>query len=145
MQRRRIHFTPVRLKTRHDGWTPVRQARFIAELAATKSLTRACKAVGMSRMSAYKLRSHPDAAELRSAWDKALEPDFATERRRSPRALQRLRRLEEAGKVDEMQEMGGPPISHPQPVSTLSALQSLHTYLGLLRAEDQELGSARGD
>jgi hypothetical protein len=145
MQRRRIPFTPVRLKTRHDGCTPVRQSRFIEELAATKSLTRACKAVGMSRMSAYKLRSRPDAAELRSAWDKALQPDFAIEPARSPHALRRHRRVEQPGKVDEVHETDGSPISHAPALSTLSALQTLETCVRLLRAEDQELRSAPGE
>jgi hypothetical protein len=84
MQPSRIRFTPLALTSRHDGWTAARQIKFIEELAATKSLPRACKAVGMSRASAYKLRDHADAAEIRSAWRKALEPEFAAERRRSP-------------------------------------------------------------
>jgi hypothetical protein len=49
----RIRFDPVILKQRHDGWTPARQFRFIEELAASRSITKACRAVGMSRDSAY--------------------------------------------------------------------------------------------
>jgi molybdenum-dependent DNA-binding transcriptional regulator ModE len=63
----RTPFTPVRLKARRDGWTPERQYRFIAELAATRSIVRACRAVGMSSVSAYKLRVRPDAASFAAA------------------------------------------------------------------------------
>ena len=75
MQPSRIRFAPVQLKVRHDGWTPARQIRFIEELAAMKSLTRACRAVGMSRASAYKLRDHSEARQFRLAWRAALRRD----------------------------------------------------------------------
>ena len=58
----RIRFKPAALKARHDGWTPARQHHFIAMLAATKSITAACRAVGMSRESAYALRDRPEAS-----------------------------------------------------------------------------------
>ena len=145
MQASRIRFTPVRLKARHDGWTTGRQIHFIEQLAATKSLTRACKAVGMSRASAYKLREQPEASEFRSAWYQALEPDFVAERRRSPRALQRLRRGEKSRKVDEMHQMHGAPNSPPAATPNSSTLETLQTYLARLRALDEELGSPRGD
>lgn len=107
MQPRLIRFSPVTLKSRHDGWTPERQFRFIAELAATRSITRACKAVGMSREGAYTLRDHPEAAAgFAIAWREALAPDFAASRRRSPRAAQRLHKL----KIDEPNETNDPPI-----------------------------------
>lgn len=89
-----IRFPPAQLKARHDGWTPERQIRFIAEPAATRSITRACKAVGKSREAAYTLRARPEAAAgFAIAWRLALEPDFTAERRHSPRAVQRLRKL----------------------------------------------------
>ena len=72
MQRPRICFTPVPLKARHDGWTPARQRHFIHVLAVTKSITRACKAVGMSAVTAYALRKRPGAAGFAAAWDAAL-------------------------------------------------------------------------
>jgi hypothetical protein len=56
----RIRFAPVQLNARHDGWTAARQLRFIEVLDATKSIAEACKAVGMSRASAYKLRDRPE-------------------------------------------------------------------------------------
>jgi hypothetical protein len=140
----RLRFTPVPLKARHDGWTAARQIRFIEELAATRSLTGACKAVGMSRASAYKLRGHADAADFRAAWDKALQADFTAERRRSPRALQRLRRLEKKRKFDEVHETHGPPDSPAGTPSLSSALATLETYVRLLRSQNDGLGSARG-
>jgi len=41
MQPTRIRFKPVQLKDGHDGWTAVRQQRFIGELVATKSISPA--------------------------------------------------------------------------------------------------------
>jgi len=133
MQRPCFRFTPVLLKARHDGWTPERQRRFIEELAAKKSIARACRAVGMSRMSAYKLRDHPGAGEFRSAWRRALEPGFVAERPKSPRSLRRLRILEKSRKVDELHEMHGPPVS---PAPAPSNLSTLETLLDRLRAQD---------
>jgi hypothetical protein len=76
MQPPRIHFKPVQLKARHDGWTSARQIRFIEELSASRCIARACKAVRMSRESAYKLRDRPEAASFRLAWRAALRPIF---------------------------------------------------------------------
>lgn len=116
----RIRFTPVELKARHDGWTPARQRHFVEVLAATKSLTRACQAVGMSRTGAYKLRDRPEASQFRLAWDAALRPAFDRPRRIVPPKLMKQR----------------------QPPS--SALETLQSYLARLRAEEDRLVSARG-
>lgn len=58
---------------RRDGWTPRRQLAFLDVLARTRSVTRAARAVGMSRESAYRLRRRPSAALFAAAWDRALE------------------------------------------------------------------------
>jgi hypothetical protein len=129
MQRSRIRFTPVQLKARHDGWTAERQRRFIDELAATRSLTRACQAVGMTRTAAYKLRDRPDALHFRLAWCAALEADIGQDRRRA-----------KVGKVEEME--GVPNSLNHAPTS--STWETLQTYLALLRAQDERLGSAHG-
>lgn len=68
-----LPFTPVPLKARHDGWTPARQHEFIMRLADTGSVQAACDRVGMSVQAAYRLRRHPDAVDLRDAWERALE------------------------------------------------------------------------
>ncbi|MBC7985111.1 MAG: hypothetical protein H7X93_00340, partial [Sphingomonadaceae bacterium] len=53
-------FIPVPLaRARYDGWLPARQRMFIAALSATGTVDAAARAVGMSRMSAYKLRRRP--------------------------------------------------------------------------------------
>jgi hypothetical protein len=114
----RIRFRPVPVKARHDGWTPARQAHFIDVLAATKSVARACAAVGKSREAAYKLldrsRGNPEQQDFARAWNDALKPDFAKERRRSPRAEARLRRLARAApKVDEIHEIHAPRVVRP--------------------------------
>ena len=123
-----IRFTPVPLKARHDGWTAERQRRFIDMLAATRSLTKACAAVGMSRTSAYALRDRSDALHFRLAWRAALEAGFARDRR---------------SKVDEVQEVEGVPNSSSR-TSTSSAWETLQTYLALLRAGDRHPGPEPG-
>jgi hypothetical protein len=88
MQPPKISFRPVQLKARHDGWTAARQVRFIEELAATKSIAHACRVVGMSRESAYKLRDRSESVQFRLAWNAALRPEFDRPcRRKPPRSL----------------------------------------------------------
>jgi hypothetical protein len=66
-------FVPVPLKRiRHDGWTPERQMRFIEVLSVTGQVSAACRAVGISRKSAYKLLDHPEAESFAAAWQAAL-------------------------------------------------------------------------
>ncbi len=73
-------FLPVPLRPREPalsacpagsrrGWTPERQARFIGVLAESGSVAAAARAVGMSRMAAYRLRRHSGAESLAHAWD----------------------------------------------------------------------------
>jgi hypothetical protein len=66
-------FTPVPLRVRADGWTPLRQAEFIGMLAESGSVAAAAQFVGMARETAYRLRARPGAAEFAAAWDAALE------------------------------------------------------------------------
>jgi hypothetical protein len=120
MEPPRICFAPVELKVRHDGWTPARQIRFIEELAATRSIARACSAVGMSRVSAYKLRDRADAVQFRRAWDAALRRECDEAARRAARKLTK----------------GGQPTSQ--------TLETLRTYLAELQAQQQRLGSPHG-
>lgn len=66
-------FAPVpQRKARHDGWTPVRQRRFIEALADCGSVKSASKAVNMTFAGAYALRRRAGAEEFRAAWDAAL-------------------------------------------------------------------------
>jgi len=60
-------------KIRRDGWTAQRQLRFLDTLARTRSVTCAAAAAGMSRKSAYRLRSRKDGALFAAAWDRAME------------------------------------------------------------------------
>lgn len=69
----------VPVQQRADGWTPQRQRTFIETLADTGSVTAAAQSVGMSTVSAYKLRRRADARAFDAAWEAALE-----------RAMQRL-------------------------------------------------------
>jgi hypothetical protein len=57
------------LRARRDGWTPERQQRFLACLAAECTVAAAAAAVGMTARSAYKLRRHPAGAALAMEWD----------------------------------------------------------------------------
>ena len=65
-------FHPVPIRTRSDGWTPVRQAEFVGVLAETGSVSAAAEFVGMARETAYRLRRKPGAEEFAAAWDAAL-------------------------------------------------------------------------
>jgi len=65
-------FHPVPIRTRSDGWTPVRHAEFIGVLAETGSVSAAAEFVGMARETAYRLRRKPGAEEFARAWDIAL-------------------------------------------------------------------------
>ena len=64
-------WVPVRRRPRYDGWTEEKQRRFIEVLAHTGLVGLAAKAVGMSRESAYRLRSSPHGAAFARAWDAA--------------------------------------------------------------------------
>jgi hypothetical protein len=63
-----------RPKVRRDGWTAERQLRFLDALGRTRSVTKAARAAGMSRESAYRLRARPEAALFAAAWNRALAP-----------------------------------------------------------------------
>ncbi len=65
-------FKPVP-RTTLRGFTPDRQRRFIAALAATGSVMSAAAEVNMSRGAAYLLRTAPGAEEFAAAWDAAID------------------------------------------------------------------------
>ncbi len=66
-------FTPVPMRRkRHDGWTPERQLAFIEVLSVTGQVAEACRAVGISRKSAYKLLDRPGSESFAAAWGVAL-------------------------------------------------------------------------
>ncbi|GAA4030458.1 hypothetical protein GCM10022281_07330 [Sphingomonas rosea] len=73
-------FQPVDRRYRHDGWTPTRQRAFIAALADTGSVSRACAMVNMASEGAYMLRRQAGAESFRRAWEAAL--DFGVQRLR---------------------------------------------------------------
>ncbi|MCH8615766.1 hypothetical protein LZ016_06585 [Sphingomonas sp. SM33] len=73
-----INFAPEHVSSRHDGWTAERQIAFIEALAETACVEEACRRVGMSDSSAYRLRRSPRGAPFRQAWDAAL--DYALHR-----------------------------------------------------------------
>lgn len=65
-------YQPVALAARHDGWTDIRQYRFLFALAETGKVSVACREAGMSRKAAYLLRRHQRGAGFAHAWDAAL-------------------------------------------------------------------------
>ena len=68
-----LAFSPVpTASTRHDGWTPERQYRFIQALAVMGVVAAAARAVGKSATAAYALRARPGAADFAGAWDTAV-------------------------------------------------------------------------
>ena len=66
-----LHFDPVPVKARRDGWTPLRQFRFILAIARGLSTSEAVRACGMTRASLYNLRNHPHGDSFARAWDAA--------------------------------------------------------------------------
>ncbi|MDQ0251081.1 hypothetical protein J2W22_003145 [Sphingomonas kyeonggiensis] len=73
----RLDFIPVPLeRVHHNGWTERRQRDFITALVAMGSIRHACRAVGKTRQSAYKLRERPGAESFAAAWDHALATGY---------------------------------------------------------------------
>lgn len=66
-------FEAAPLRARADGWTPERQYRFIEALAESGCVEEACRFVGLSKQSAYRLRMRPEAQAFRLAWDAAID------------------------------------------------------------------------
>ena len=65
-------FTPVpSARHRCDGWSADVQVRFISALSVMGSVGSACRAVGMGRVSAYRLRERDGAESFSAAWDRA--------------------------------------------------------------------------
>jgi hypothetical protein len=79
-----LRFTPVPVRARHDGWTPVLQRRFILNLARGMGVAQAARALGRSRQTAYDLRGKPGGEGFARAWDAALE--FARHMAAMPRS-----------------------------------------------------------
>jgi hypothetical protein len=68
-----LAFTPVPLaRSRHDGWTPLRQRLFIDRLAMIGLVSAAARSVRMSPKSAYALRNRAGAESFAKAWDAAV-------------------------------------------------------------------------
>ncbi len=65
-------FEPAPTRRRIAGWTPARQAAFIAALADGHPVRTAAASVGLSARSAYLLRRNPAAADFALSWDAAL-------------------------------------------------------------------------
>lgn len=66
-----LHFIPVPVRPRRDGWSPVRQIRFVIGIARGLSPANAAARIGMSRQSALALRRHPGGRSFAAAWDAA--------------------------------------------------------------------------
>ena len=77
-------FAPVPLRARADGWTPERQAAFLAQLALTRSVREAARRVGMARETAYRLRAKPGAGSFAAAWDAILGRETEGRRKVTP-------------------------------------------------------------
>jgi len=83
-----LHFIPVPVRPRRDGWTPALQIRFVIGIARGLSPARAAARLGKSRQSALNLRRHPGGRSFAAAWDAArkfAEQSRAGERTPGPR------------------------------------------------------------
>jgi hypothetical protein len=68
-----LDFTPVPLeRVRANGWTVLAQRRFIHALSVMGSVGAAARAVGIGRVSAYRLREREGAESFAAAWDNAI-------------------------------------------------------------------------
>jgi hypothetical protein len=65
-------FSPAPTRERADGWTPARQAAFLAHLAVTRSVSAAARKVKMARETAYRLRRRRGGESFAAAWDAVL-------------------------------------------------------------------------
>lgn len=90
-----FHAVPGR--SRSDGWTPLKQAEFIGELAETRSVAEAALRVGMARETAYRLRRRKWSASFCAAWDAALGRPPRTFEPKVAGAGQMVARLEKLG------------------------------------------------
>lgn len=69
-----LEFTPVpRHSKRWDGINPLKQRHFIAQLAASGSVTMAAKCIGISSSALYQLRRGPGAESFAAAWEVAVD------------------------------------------------------------------------
>jgi hypothetical protein len=72
-----LAFTPVTgFAERHNGWTERRQRDFIEALSIMGVVSRAAKAVGMTKQSSYVLRRRPEAQSWARAWNAALQRGY---------------------------------------------------------------------
>ncbi|MXO69731.1 hypothetical protein GRI72_12965 [Altererythrobacter marinus] len=62
--------------TRHDGWSLDKQVAFLRALSATHSVSAAARSVGMSRQSAYRLRSRLKGKAFDLAWEVAFHHSY---------------------------------------------------------------------
>ena len=110
-----LRFRPVPLRPRYDGWTPALQFDLIVLLARGARPGEAAGQLGMSRQSAYALRTHPRGDDFTRAWDEALA--FARQVRilRARDAIAATRR----DRHDKLYKPGPAP-------SQVSASQALH-------------------
>lgn len=60
-------------RKRRGGWDERTQRMFVAQLARTPCVTRAAKALGLGRRSAYQLLTKPEAEQFAKAWDMAID------------------------------------------------------------------------
>ncbi|MGZ8286761.1 MAG: hypothetical protein ACXW27_14295 [Allosphingosinicella sp.] len=78
-----LHFIPVPVRPRRDGWTPMLQIRFVIGIARGLSPAAAAARIGKSRQSAQALRKHREGRSFAAAWDAARR--FAEEARAAER------------------------------------------------------------
>ena len=65
-------FSPPPGATRHEGWAPDKQRRFLEALAEGYTVRQACAIVALSRQSAYALRNSPRGQSFAIGWDAAV-------------------------------------------------------------------------
>jgi len=68
---------PAKMKpTRKDRWTPEKMAGFLRQLAVTNNVSAAARSVGMSRQSAYRLRTQQKGRPFDIGWEAAFQHGY---------------------------------------------------------------------
>ena len=128
--RRPPFFRPVPTRSRRDGWTETRQCLFLAELYLTGTVSTAASRVGMSRMSAYRLRDRPDALSFARAWDHVLSPPGSG---RMPAERTDWRKVTQSDLIERVQAGFVQPVIYRGKVTAIRRKPDISALLRLVR------------
>ncbi|MEL7217686.1 MAG: hypothetical protein AAGK01_04555 [Pseudomonadota bacterium] len=121
------------LRARIDGWSEERQCLFLAQLYLTGSVSLAAQHVGLSRHSAYRLRSRFDAQSFARAWDHVLAPPGSG---RMPSEQLDWRKVTQKALADRVERGFVQPVIYRGSVAEIRRKPDISALLRLLRRFD---------